>query len=379
MALSAAELTRRQELGSAWILRRALKDNIRYSKWEDIVKDPKFDELGGSKGIYPEVDSEWIKTFFLQQKKMLEEFSNPQFTEFNREYGFMKYISDLVKDKFGISKKDSWDPADIWCIRNEKKVISEINELLRENRLDSLNDLNAVLRTYFNDRIIVGISLKKISGSQAMYEEVNVKGSSFPSVKDLNYKVTYLKCNLDLKRSGKGDYSFATQDTRVDVEAYENDKKIIYKTQIKGTSTSDFSNLKWEPTSTAATSARLGKAPVDMVAKLMKEYGVNFVNSNSKYPKDSSEFTKKKDYYMKMFASLKNKIELDITSQKEFYDNFKLMFLLDPVTANSKLMQLEFLNEVVKLSKDELNNFFTEVIFLAQKKGEQFGPFGKLY
>ena len=124
--LSAAELTRQQELGSAWILRRALKDNKTYTTWEDILDDPKYEELGGKKGIYPTVDKEWLQTFFLQQKKMLEEFSNPRFTEFNREYGFMKYISDLVKNKFGISKKDSWDPADIWCIKDEKKVISDI-------------------------------------------------------------------------------------------------------------------------------------------------------------------------------------------------------------------------------------------------------------
>mgnify|MGYP003350917715 CR=1 FL=1 len=102
--LSAAELTRQQELGSAWILRRALKDNKTYTTWEDILDDPKYEELGGKKGIYPTVDKEWLQTFFLQQKKMLEEFSNPRFTEFNREYGFMKYISDLVKNKFGISK-----------------------------------------------------------------------------------------------------------------------------------------------------------------------------------------------------------------------------------------------------------------------------------
>ena len=102
--LSAAELTRQQELGSAWIFRRALKDNIRYTKWEDILEDPKYDELGGPKGIYPSIDKVWLKTFYLQQKTMLEEFSNPKFTEFNREYGFMKFISQLVQKKFGISK-----------------------------------------------------------------------------------------------------------------------------------------------------------------------------------------------------------------------------------------------------------------------------------
>ena len=135
--LSAAELTRQQELGSAWIFRRALKDNIRYTKWQDILNDPKYEELGGKNGIYPTVDKDWLETFFLQQQKMLQEFSDSSFTEFNREYGFMKFISEVVKNKFGISKKDAWDPADIWCIKNEKKVISEITSIMKKNEYET--------------------------------------------------------------------------------------------------------------------------------------------------------------------------------------------------------------------------------------------------
>ena len=56
--LSATERTRKQELGSAWIMRRALKDNQKYDKWEDITKDKKYSELAGPKGIYPEITLE---------------------------------------------------------------------------------------------------------------------------------------------------------------------------------------------------------------------------------------------------------------------------------------------------------------------------------
>ena len=40
-SISETEATKRQELGSAWIFRRALKDNMKYKSWEDIIKDPK--------------------------------------------------------------------------------------------------------------------------------------------------------------------------------------------------------------------------------------------------------------------------------------------------------------------------------------------------
>ena len=45
MGYSAAELTAMQERGSAWIMRRAIKDNKKYTKVDSILKDPKYKEL----------------------------------------------------------------------------------------------------------------------------------------------------------------------------------------------------------------------------------------------------------------------------------------------------------------------------------------------
>jgi hypothetical protein len=70
----------------------------------------------------------------------------------------MTYISKLVKDKFGISKKDVWDPADIWCIQNERQVITEIDNIIKSKGSETLEELNALLRTYFKKRIVVGIN-----------------------------------------------------------------------------------------------------------------------------------------------------------------------------------------------------------------------------
>ena len=70
--LTPSAATRKQELTSAWVFRRALKDNKKYNKVEDIWNDDKFlKEVMGKRGIYPEViDSpDWLETFFLQQKK----------------------------------------------------------------------------------------------------------------------------------------------------------------------------------------------------------------------------------------------------------------------------------------------------------------------
>ena len=217
-----AQTTRMQELGSAWIMRRALNDNVAYKDWQAIRKDPKYNELVK---IYPDVDEspDWLQTFFGQQKKMLEKFSNAQFTEFNREGGFMQFISDLVKTKYGISKKDTWNPADIWCIKNQDKVIKTFKENVEGSKLSqTIEELNAIQREMFKSKQVVGISLKKLSGQIAKYEEYNLDESSlYP---DFNFKL--LTSTVDLRFDKK----FGTQDARIIVTG----EGVAYNFQIKG-------------------------------------------------------------------------------------------------------------------------------------------------
>lgn len=363
-----AKTTRMQELGSAWIMRRAIQDNYRYKDWQSIKKDPKYSELVK---IYPAVDEdpEWLQGYYAQQKKMLEEFSGATFTEFNREGGFMDYISDLVRDKFGIAKKDTWNPADIWLIRDESKVIKTINETVKGSKASqTINELNAVLRKLFNERKVVGISLKKISGKVARYEEVNVKGEDLQS----NYNYSVKKSVIDLTFSNG---NFGTQDARVFVEGDGTE----YNFQIKGNDSSKISNLKFEPTAKGAAAARIGKAPVNMVADLISDNKMNFTNSTSLFPKNSAEFEKDKAKYVSMFTFLQSKVETRINTSAEFAKNMSYGFNEIPHTAVSKLMELQFLHELYKLNEKKRNEMMTDMVFIAMKKGKKFGPFGKLY
>jgi hypothetical protein len=265
--LSPSERTRRQELSSAWIMRRALKDNQKYNKWEDITKDKKFAELAGPKGIYPEVTTEWLEVFFLQQKKMLEEFSNQKFTEFNREYGFMDYISKLVREKFGISKKDTWDPADIWCIQNEKKVIADIQKIINGGGFTTIGELNVYLRTLFRERKVVGISLKKVSGKQAKYEEVNTKDVEFENTKHPDFTVEKMTISLAIK---PGTQSPTNAGAEFWLKGLEGGHQAIFMIDIRAQSSSKYSFVKFEGKSSLATKARLGKAEIDYVIDITK-------------------------------------------------------------------------------------------------------------
>ena len=363
-----AKTTAMQERASAWIMRRAIKDNIRYKSWTDIKTDKKYAEL---EKIYPGLEEEWLKVFYAQQKKMLQEFSGAAFTEYNRDCGFMDYISGIVKNKFGVSKKDTWNPADIWLIKNQAKMEKIINETVAGGKSQTIQELNEVMRKMYRDRDVVGISLKKVSGNIARYEEYNVQEDGLDA--DYNYDVQELKIDLSLNSSKT---EFKTQDSRIIVEGQGS----TFNFQIKGNDSTKISNLKWEPTQKGATAARVGKAPVDMVLALLKDNKIDFSNDNKDYPQTAADFAAKQDEYKRLFLKLRSKgVGTTISSADDFISNMKSMYSKAPHVALSKCMQMKFLAVVADMKSDKQKEFMTDMVFIAAKKGSRFGPFGKLY
>ena len=140
--VSDATMTRMQELGSAWVFKRAIQDNITFNSANDIVNDDEtYKQLidiwkkVGKVDWDDDVDGEWVVNFYKQQKVLLKKIGKPNFTEFCRDGGpkpqyilpgsksgetFMDWVSNLVKKEFEIGNKDNWNPADIWLIQNEK-------------------------------------------------------------------------------------------------------------------------------------------------------------------------------------------------------------------------------------------------------------------
>lgn len=186
-----------------------------------------------------------------------------------------------------------------------------------------------------------------------------------------NYSVDKIKLDLSIESN-----EFNTQDTTVVVEG----NNVEYKFQIKGNDSTKISNLKFEPTQKGATSARVGKAPVDMVDQLIKDNNLTFKNSHVGYPKTAEEFTKKQDEYIQIFKKMKSKgVETVCQTEQDFIQNMNLGFMKESHVALSKCMQMKFLDSILSLKQDNLNEFMTDMVFLAAKKGKRFGPFGKLY
>jgi hypothetical protein len=365
-----AQSTRKQELASMWIIRRALNDNVRYTTYKDIVKDPKWKELSK---IYPEIDDVWLKGLFAMAKTMLHEYSSVKFTEYNREGGFMDFISTLIKTKYGISQKDTWNPADIWLIQAQSTREKEL-ERAAKGTAPKIQELNEVMKKQFKKRQVVGVSLKKISGKEAIWEEVNVDDVMFKGA-DYNFEVQLARCKLDSKVDG----TFTSSDTVIAI----GDGEPKYKFQIRQNS-KGYNNQKFEPSMKGAGAARLGKVPQDMLRPmLVNDYDFTFTNSWRNYPQNAGDFMKDFNSYWKMFTIIYPHVETNIKKTKKDFEKAFLKSWSSEDEKNgvttSKLMQLDFLSQLFSLKKENREDLLTDMIFLAMKKGAKFGPFGKLY
>ena len=374
-----AKTTAMQEAGSKYVFEYALKN--KKGGWNTLSKfmsDKKF--MDGLRKIYPDVDSDWLNVFWKQHKKILELFSKTEINKFDHTGGFMDFISKLIKDNFGISKKDNWNPSDIWGVRgNSNAVMKKLEETVFGSKdSQTIQQLNAVMRGMYKANELVGISLKKTSGSEAKWEEYNIEKLTLNEVDEYKYKDIKIIINfkptsdsqsldsaIQLRQSSGADYNF----------------------QITSNDTSKANqNLKFESKPVGASKARGGKAEIKSVESLMKDNGLSFQNKHQNYPKSLSDFSKSidgrnKNNYKQMFERISNKVETNVNNSTEFLQVIEDKFNSDkPFVATSKLMQLHFLDEVFKIkSNKKFTEFWTDMLFLSIKKGDKFGPFGKLY
>lgn len=212
------------------------------------------------KTIYPAMNEEWESTFFQQQLTTYREVGNTRYGHYSRDGGFMDYITSICKQKYGIAKKDTWNPADICLVSDLNKVKNTLKEKVLDD-VTSLEEFNAILRDMFHERRIVGISLKKMSGRTAKWEPVNLENMDIFDDREYNFKLSDIDINLKTKGNGE----FVNSDTKIVVAG----KKGKIKFQIRQNS-AGFNNLKIEGTDLGATSARLGKVPLDMAEKFLQ-------------------------------------------------------------------------------------------------------------
>ena len=84
-----------------------------------------------------------------------------------------------------------------------------------------------------------------------------------------------------------------------------------------------------------------------------------------------------------MFEEIKKSCTTNIQKKEDFISNFQSLFSSSKQNlhiANSKLMQLDFIYQVLTLKPNQkYEEFWTDMFWLSIRKGPKFGPFGKLY
>jgi len=377
-----AKTTAMQEAGSKYVFEYAL--NNKKGGWATEQKfnnDQKMIE--GLRKIYPDVDEDWLDVFFKQHKVILEKFGDTKINRFDHTGGFMSEITQIVNTNFNIKKKDNWNPADIWGVKGDSnKVIAKVKETVFGSKdSQTIQQLNALLRGMYKSKELVGVSLKKTSGKQAKWEEYNIDALTLSEIND--YKYNQIDIIINFKATGQ------TQALDTAVQLRQSGGGSEYNFQITSNDTSKGSqNLKFESKPIGSAKARGGKAQITAVEALLDDNAVGgYKNKHQNYPKNLDEFQHKniagrdlKSYKM-MFTDIRTKVTTDCKDDDDFVATIEKIFLgSKPWVAQSKLMQLTFLHHALKVKpKKKYTEFWTDMLFLSIKKGDRFGPFGKLY
>ena len=408
---SEAKATAMQEKASLVVIKEGINNNKVFTK-DEIVEGKGNSGKSIQKKIFEQYPAkyqpnlEWLDTFWKQQDTFLNAKiagkkigTSTHYQEYDRDNpnGFMDFITDLVREQFGIGQKDTWNPADIWVVENKKQVREH---LIAAAQSVDINRLNSTLRAMLKNKSVIGVSLKKITkGKAARWEVVNLTDTPFSEKNDYNFELDHIRFNGGIRPDDK---NWQAQDTTVFV--YENHSPWV-DIQVTQT-TRRWANLKFEPTQRGASGARLGKAPVDMVKELMEDFKLNKtdvreVMSNAYFPRHLDEFLKDKQYYKELFNKVKSTLsfaDMGSNTGNQFVDACvtlyeyaeevgddrgpKSEYAIRSGLVMTKLMQLFFLHILAilrKRSQKQLDEFVTGLVFLSMKKGKRFGPFGKLY
>ena len=373
-----AKTTEMQEKGSKYVFEYVLENKKSgYANVQDFKSDQKM--VDGLKKIYPDVDDDWFGVFYKQHKVILDKFAGSQITKFDHsgKGSFMNKITEIINKNFGIAKKDNWNPADIWGVRGSSKdVIIKVEEAVYGSRdSQTIQQLNSLMRGMYKSKELVGISLKKTSGKEAKWEEYNIEALTLNEIND--YKYNEINIIYNLKATA------ATQALDTAVQLRQSGGGAEYNFQITSNDTSKGSqNLKFESKPIGSAKARGGKAQIKAVEALLDDNGVGgYKNKHQNYPKNIEEFGQSKKHYENMFNNIRTKVTTDCKDGDEFVEVIVKIFVGEkPWVAQSKLMQLNFLHHALKITDNKkYTEFWTDMLFLSIKKGDRFGPFGKLY
>jgi len=312
------------------------------TKLEEIMGLPKEWKEGSVKGaneIFKKVGAGKYK--FVRGDSLLDD-------------GSIKKAFGRVKGQTNLSSEDKWNPADIWMVE-ESEVGAIKKHLDGENTIDCLN--NALLQL-FNEKKLIGISLKKIEGNAKM----DVKNNQSASVRKANEKAKFEKYDLTFLSSmdvylyyGPGQFE------KFQARNFGGSSKGDWKLELKG------------------KSAAQGKIQGAVVIELLKNAG--FANiSQFKIPtwaESDPKASKAQDITTEIYNLLKDYSATKFDKSKKSEANNKAQIATqDKSWRYSKLAGLRFLDWLTKCKDPDMA--MKEIYLYASSQSDKSSVYYKL-
>tara|TARA_B110000438_G_C15751266_1_gene623105 strand:- start:48 stop:1418 length:1371 start_codon:yes stop_codon:yes gene_type:complete len=329
--------------------------------------------------VYSGYDDGWAKTFEMQASALKKWLKSSKGYEYSRDEGIMPYVEKIALTKCGVRTKDSWNPADIYIVKKNKRKtienkIKSIGDMKAEksNKLDALNDY---MKSLFKKKELVGISLKKL-GKTVKLEETNVKGNKLE-------KITLVKnsFNCDLSLDKKGEFSTGELSFSLNVDG------AIVNVQVRAFSGGVRESTQMDMTGSGAA-AKLGKvSSTEAIDPFLSKCGLK-----RRMGSDLPKVGKWKPIDIKFYVDEQKKLsKVNIMKQKVDFgkSNWSTMFSKarsleknNNRTASqlsAKLQCFRWIEILHKLDKSKkLNEFLNVLYYGAKKQYASAGPFLKI-
>ena len=383
------------EKGTTVVFNRALKRKKPFKSGTDILNDPETKKLLDDvfKGYEGEL-TKWSHTFYEQQKEFLNEFGKSEWSPF--EYGnkqdFVKFFSEqirrvgrtLTKDDEGnvmiiepVGRYEVWNPSDVWAAYKLPEVQKEIKKSLSPET-KSLAKLNSTLVEMFEDRRLIGISLKLIGkGKEAklVYRNDKPENMRIANIQKLDFKDIVFKLDT-IWNSPTVTTVYLDYGPSYGMNVTRSDSGLTFSTQVR------------------RTAAQGGNTPVDMVIKLLEANLSNntYTKNINKYPKSFEQFVDKVEEYEELYKIVKPYFtgappfggtgKSFVSVIREAFKS-KTKTNKESVNGTGKLMLLSFFGNAFKIKNQKKKiEFWTDILYMGMKVGGkgkgEFAPHVKI-
>lgn len=239
---------------------------------------------------------------------------------------FAKAITDFTK-KVKIAK-DSWNPADIFIIKKNKKtaIAKELQDIVDTYELkDGLIQMfNNKIYQLYQDKLLYPISLKQLISDKPSIDYTNEPGKM--KIASYNIEINNINCNLSDEGKEIGLFTFNNTDTSKQISL-----------QVRGFPHS-YGTAQTEITSDGTPSGgRLGKIPTAIVDRVMDEFGDERIKSIGYFGKAPNIFG-----------------EFDDKRIKEVYQWYKTVVKHPKVKDQNKLKEDEFM-DLVGIAQNDID------------------------